>query len=292
MPLKSPSRGNQPPSGAHALPPANLPPAALALAALTFAALLLLASCGAMSNRSGPKVLIASDSTASQYAPKFWPQMGWGMLLQCSLDTSVTVDNRAKAGRSTRTFITEGLFDALADRTNPGDTVLIQFGHNDAAVTRPERYASPEDYGKNLRHFIAVVRDKKAQPVLLTPVARRRFENGRMVESHGEYPQVARQVAAETHTPLIDLDADSMAYFQSVGEEGSKKYYLQYTAADNIPRYPNGNTDDTHFNELGARAMAALVARRLKELNIPLSKHVQPVKLDTLRTVGEPSCGK
>jgi lysophospholipase L1-like esterase len=253
------------------------------------ATLVLLAGCTTGADRRGTKVLIASDSTAAQYAPGRWPQMGWGMLLECSLDASVTVVNQARGGRSTRTFISEGLFDALAEQTSPGDTVLIQFGHNDATVTKPERYASPADYGANLRHFIAVVREKEAQPVLLTPVAMRKFENGRIVESHGEYTQVARAVAAETRTPLIDLDADSMMYFQSIGEEGSKKYYLHYAAGDNRT-FPTGIADNTHFNELGARAVAALVARRLKELHIPLSKHVRPVKLDALQTLGNPSC--
>jgi lysophospholipase L1-like esterase len=234
-------------------------------------------------------VLIASDSTAAQYGSNRWPQMGWGMLLECSLDEGVTVDNRARGGRSTRTFIAEGLLDALAEQTSPGDTVLIQFGHNDASVMRPLRYTSPADYGDNLRHFIAVVRERKAQPVLLTPVAIRKFENHRIVESHGKYTKVARAIAAETRTPLIDLDADSMAYFQSIGEEGSKKYYLHYAAGDNRT-FPTGIADDTHFNELGARAVAALVARRLKELHIPVSKHVRPVKLDALQVLGNPSC--
>jgi lysophospholipase L1-like esterase len=252
--------------------------------------LVLLLGCTTAIDRRAMKVLIASDSTAAQYAPERWPQMGWGMLLRCSLDASVTVDNRARAGRSTRTFIAEGLFDALAQQTNPGDTVLIQFGHNDASVTKPERYAGPVDYGANLRHFIAVVRGRKAQPVLLTPVAIRKFENGRVVESHGEYTQVARAVAAQTRTPLVDLDADSMAYFQSIGEEDSKKYYLHYNAADNIAAFPTGISDDTHFNELGARAVAALIARRLKHLHIPLSKHVRPVKLDALQALGNPTC--
>jgi lysophospholipase L1-like esterase len=259
--------------------------------ALVFAALVLLAGCITAADRRGAKVLIASDSTAAQSAPERWPQMGWGTLLECSLDASVTVDNRAKAGRSTRTFIAEGLFDALVEQTSPGDTVLIQFGHNDATVAKPERYASPADYGANLRHFITVVRAKKALPVLLTPVARRQFENGRIVESHGEYSQVARAVAAQTRTPLIDLDADSMAYFQSIGEEDSKKYYLHYTPADNIANFPTGVADDTHFNELGARAVAALISRRLKELHIPLSNHVLPVKLDALQALGNPTCG-
>jgi lysophospholipase L1-like esterase len=275
MPWKSPGPISQFPRGAR-------------VSAL--AALVLLAGCTAAADRRGTKVLIASDSTAAQYAPDRWPQMGWGMLLECSLDASVTVDNRARGGRSTRTFMTEGLFDALAEQISPGDTVLIQFGHNDATLTKPERYAAPADYGANLRHFIAAVREKDAQPVLLTPVAIRKFENGHIVESHGEYTQVARAVAAQTRTPLIDLDADSMAYFQSIGEEGSKKYYLHYAAGDNTPGFPTGIVDDTHFNELGARAVAALVARRLKELHIPLSKHVRPVKLDAVQALGNPSC--
>lgn len=276
--------GNQRAREASALSLSPFPPVALV-------ALALLAGCGALTDHRGPKVLIASDSTAAQYAPRRWPRMGWGMLLRCSLDNTITVDNWAREGKSTRTFITEGLLDALAQQTRPGDTVLIQFGHNDAAVARPQSYTSPADYAANLRHFIAVVRERNAQPVLLTPVARRKFENGSIIETHGEYPEVARAVAAETGTPLIDLDADSRAYFQSIGEEGSKKYYLHYTAADHIRAFPAGITDDSHFSELGARAMAALVARRLKELSIPLSEHVRPVQLDTLRAVGEPSCG-
>src|SRR5882757_8829995 len=162
MPWKSPGPISQFPRGARAS---------------ALAALVLLAGCTTAADRRGTKVLIASDSTAAQYAPDRWPQMGWGMLLECSLDASVTVDNRARGGRSTRTFMAEGLFDALAEQTNPGDTVLIQFGHNDATVTKPERYVAPADYGTNLRHFIAAVREKDAQPVLLTPVAIRKFEN-------------------------------------------------------------------------------------------------------------------
>jgi lysophospholipase L1-like esterase len=272
-------------------PAPALPAPALQAPAVALATLVLLTACATLPDGRRAKVLIASDSTAAQYGPDRWPQMGWGMLVQCSLDASIKVDNRARGGRSTRTFIAEGLFDALAEQTSPGDTVLIQFGHNDATTAKPERYASPMDYGENLRHFIAVVRERKAQPVLLTPVAIRKFENGRMLESHAEYSRVAHEVAAETHTPLIDLDADSMAYFQSIGEEGSKKYYLHYTAADHVPAFPTGIADDTHFSELGARAVAALVARRLKELHIPLSKHVRPVKLDALQTAGDPSCG-
>jgi lysophospholipase L1-like esterase len=214
------------------------------------------------------------------------------MLLKCFLDDSVTVDNRARGGRSTKSFIAEGLLDALAGQTSPGDTVLIQFGHNDATVSKPERYASPADYRTNLMRFITMVREKKAYPVLLTPVAQRTFKDGVLGESHGPYSDAVRDLARETNTPLVDLDADSREYFQAAGEEGSKKYFLQYTPEDHVPRYPDGISDNTHFNELGARVVAALVARRLRELTIPLSGHVRPVDLNTIMAVGTPSCSR
>ncbi|MFV3075623.1 rhamnogalacturonan acetylesterase [Niveispirillum fermenti] len=237
-----------------------------------------------------PRIFIAGDSTAAQYGPDRYPQMGWGMVLACNLEGGIAVENRAAGGRSTKSFIAEGRFDAIARDLAPGDTLLIQFGHNDETIAKPERYTPVPDFRINLLRFIAMARDKGAQPVLLTPVAIRRFDQGVMLESLADYANATRAVARETATPLIDLNADSRAYFQMLGEGPSKGYFLHYGKEYGHPRWPDGIQDDVHFNETGARAVASLVAWRLKGLNLPVSAHVRPLPPGNPATRGGPAC--
>ncbi len=133
---------------------------------------------------------LAGDSTMAAKLPGKRPETGWGEPLSAQFrDGSVIVDNRAKNGRSTRTFIEEGRWHDLLQATKAGDVVLIQFGHNDQSVEKPDRYTPPRDYARNLERFVADVRARDAMPVLLTPVARRRFdEAGNVAPSHGDYP--------------------------------------------------------------------------------------------------------
>lgn len=101
-----------------------------------------------------PTAYIASDSTAQTYDPYWDPQAGWGQMIDRYFTGDVRFDNRAIGGRSSKTFITEGRLDDILRSIVPGDYLLIQFGHNDATISRPDRYASPEDYKgylKNLR---------------------------------------------------------------------------------------------------------------------------------------------
>ena len=99
------------------------------------------------------RIFIASDSTAQTYAADKYPQQGWGAFLGCGVDREVSVENRAIAARSTRSFINEGRLDKIEADIRPGDTLLIQFGHNDQNKAKPERYASVPDYKMYLRRF-------------------------------------------------------------------------------------------------------------------------------------------
>lgn len=240
-----------------------------------------LLAAGASANS---RLLIAGDSTAADYGPSRYPQMGWGMMLKCGLSPDVDVINLARGGRSTRTFLAEGLWDGLVHQLRPGDTVLIQFGHNDANRAKPERYAPADTvYRDNLLRFIHDARRAGATPVLLTPVARRSFENGRAKADFADYSAVVRAVAAETGAKLIDLEALSRAWLDRKGAEASKAYYLHYTADDGIAAYPEGIADDTHFSELGARGIAELVADALKDLDLPISEEVLDGRPDLKR---------
>jgi len=218
-------------------------------------------------------VYLIGDSTIANKETKAFPETGWGMPFRYFFDSTVVVDNRAKNGRSTRTFISENLWQPVADNLKAGDYVFMQFGHNDESKEKTDRYTSPQEYKNNLMKFISETRAKNANPVLLTPVTRRRFEDGKIQETHIEYSRLALEVAAEQHVPLIDLDTKSRELLQKFGEEQSKLLFLQLAPGEH-PNYPEGKFDNTHFSELGARLMAQLVLKEIRNQNLELANRI------------------
>jgi lysophospholipase L1-like esterase len=226
------------------------------------------------------KIFLAGDSTIAIKETKAYPETGWGMPFVNFWDSTATVVNKAKNGRSTKTFLSEGLWKSIMEEAREGDYVIIQFGHNDEAKDKGERYATPDTFKMNLTRFIKETRDKKAMPVLLTPVSRRKFDkDGNAVETHKEYSVLTREVANEQNVLFIDLDEKSRVLYQQFGPENSKLLFLQLQPGEH-PNYPEGKNDNTHFNELGARLIAQLVLKELKTLNIELTERIfiPPVK--------------
>lgn len=230
---------------------------------------------------SSGRILIAGDSTAQTYGLERSPQAGWGQYLSCGLASTAKVINRAMAGRSTRTFIGEGRWDQLMVETRPGDTILIQFAHNDANRAKPERYADPTTtFRDNLLRFVWEARGRQAVPVLVTPVARRNFgPDGKALADFPEWSAVTRAVAAQTGTPLVDLEAASRALLDRVGSAGASGLYL-HLAPGAYPGFPKGIDDDTHFSEVGARRMAGMVAAALATLPVPAAHLVTGDRAD------------
>lgn len=218
-------------------------------------------------------VYLIGDSTISIKEKKAYPETGWGMAFANFFDSTVVVDNRAKNGRSTRTFISENRWQPIADQLKEGDYVFIQFGHNDESKEKVDRYTTPDEYKKNLSRFIDETRSRKAIPVLLTPVARRKFKDGIAQETHAEYSALARQIAEEKGVAFIDLDMKSTELLQKYGEEKSKLLFLQLEPGEH-PNYPEGKNDNTHFNELGARVIAQLILSEIKTLKLELADRI------------------
>jgi lysophospholipase L1-like esterase len=220
---------------------------------------------------------LAGDSTMAEKLPAKRPETGWGECLQEFFsDKQVEIRNYAKNGRSTRTFISEGLWADLLEHVKPGDYVLIQFGHNDESQAKTDRYTAPEDFRKNLVRFINDVRAKQAFPVLLTPLMRRRFDAaGKIEDTHGEYPDIVRSVASEYQTPLLDMHRKSTEILERYGPEASKALFLQLKPKEN-PNYPDGIEDNTHFSPSGARVMAGLAADGIREAKLPLASLLKP----------------
>ncbi len=242
-----------------------------------YAALMLLLTAFALPPQKKVKVFLAGDSTIAIKEPRAYPETGWGMPFVYFFDSTVQIENRAKNGRSTRTFIEEGLWQKLIDDLSAGDYVFIQFGHNDESEEKKDRYTTPEQYKRNLKRFIAETKAKEATPLLFTPVSRRKFKDGQAVETHAVYSALVKEVAAETGVTLIDLDTKSRALYAQMGEETSKLFFLQLGKGEH-PNYPDGKVDNTHFTELGARLVAQIVLAEIKAKGLPLADRiVKPV---------------
>jgi lysophospholipase L1-like esterase len=223
-------------------------------------------------------IWMIGDSTMCEYDSSRFPLTGWGMPFAQYFDSSVTIKNEAKAGRSTRTFIAENRWQPIVNDLSEGDYVFIQFGHNDEAKNYPDRYTTPGDYRNNLIKFVSESRDKKAVPVLITPVSRRKFDaNGNALETHEIYSKIVHEVAEQLNVPLIDLDAMSLKLLQQFGEKNSTLLFMQLAPGED-PNYPSGIHDNTHFNAYGARHIAELVLHGIENLNLDLKDGIIEIK--------------
>jgi lysophospholipase L1-like esterase len=209
-------------------------------------------------------IFLAGDSTMSIKETKAYPETGWGMPFVYFWDSTVSIVNRAKNGRSTKTFISEGLWKSITDEVKEGDYVFIQFGHNDESPDKKERYSTPDTFRMNLRRMVAETREHKAIPVLVTPVSRRKFDTtGTALETHHEYSAYVKEVANSEHVLLIDLDTKSRQLYQQMGKENSKLLFMQLKPGEH-PNYPEGRDDNTHFTEMGARWIAEIMLAEIR----------------------------
>jgi len=235
---------------------------------------LMLLTAFAMPPKKKITVWLIGDSTMSVKAVNTYPETGWGMPFVYFFDSTVTVDNRAQNGRSTRNFMEENRWTPVVAAMQEGDYVFIQFGHNDEVKTK-KSYTTEEEFKSNLVKYLSDTRSKKANPVLLTPVARRNFDStGHVMGTHDVYAQIVRNVAKENNVPLIDLDKEGQALYQQWGVDKSKLLF-NHLAPDEHPNYPKGKEDNTHFNELGARMIAQIVLKNIKSLGLELSERVR-----------------
>lgn len=227
------------------------------------------------SPRPNYTIFLAGDSTMAWKPDDKRPETGWGMLLPNYLNDNVSVDNRAINGMSTYSFKVEGFWDKLIAEVKEGDYVFIQFGHNDTRVDRKDRYASPEDYKKNLIKFIDETRAKGATPVLLTSIERRNFDvHGVFKPAHGIYPIVMRKVAKEEDVLLLDICADSGMFLQEKGAEASRDLFL-IAPAGQWTNYPNGISDNTHLNVEGAKVITEMIIGEIKQSSLDIAKDLK-----------------
>lgn len=215
-------------------------------------------------------VYIIGDSTAANKSPKAFPETGWGTELGPLFNDKVKVDNRAMNGRSTKSFINEKRWESVLSTLKEGDYVLIEFGHNDEKVDKPTVGTSLNEFKSNLVKFVRETREKKAFPVLMTPIVRRNFKSGVLTDTHGAYPDVVRKLADSLRVPFVDMLKKTEKMVGSLGDLPSKKLYLHVDSGH--VNYPSGKKDDTHLSPDGAKAYANLAAEGMKENKLGIAK--------------------
>ena len=212
--------------------------------------------------------LMGDSTMAEKDLPKAGEERGWGMMFQNFLDPeAVNVVNYAQNGRSTKSFIDLGLWDKVYNAVKPGDYVFIEFGHNDAKADDPVRYAPAYGaYQENLRTFIDGVREKGGTPVLLSPIARRWFKEGKLDRNcHTDYPAAMEAVAKEKGVTFIDMTTPTLDWIEGLGDEASKAFFMIST----------GKNDNTHLVPAGARKVTEIVCDKIKEQIPEIAEHLQ-----------------
>lgn len=222
-------------------------------------------------------------------------ERGWGHVLGGYFTEDVRVENHAVNGRSSKSFINEGRWDAVVNKIRPGDYVFIQFGHNDEKAD-PKRHTDPgTTFDENLRKFVRETRAKGGIPVLFNSIVRRNFganpqavaaddvrseqsddivEGDTLVDTHGKYLDSPRNVAREMGVTFIDLNKATKKLVESMGVEGSKELFM-WIPKGVSPACPKGRQDNTHLNVYGARKVAKLAVQAIEKQIPELGKYVR-----------------
>jgi lysophospholipase L1-like esterase len=251
---------------------------ALASAAFVFLAAFGCGAAEAPSNSGKPCTLfMAGDSTmAAQALVPATPARGWGQMLQPYFVEDLRVENFASSGQSSKSFRETGRWKLILERLEAGDYVLIQFGHNDG---KPDEGRRTEPFGtfkENLERFVREVRERKATPILATPIVRNIFnpDGATLRETHGEYVIAMRKVAEEQNVPLLDLNARTAALLLKLGPEPSKRLFNNVEPGE-FAKYPAGFKDGTHLNVAGAARVCDLAIEEILAKVPELAKHVR-----------------
>ncbi|KQT21794.1 lysophospholipase [Chryseobacterium sp. Leaf404] len=232
-----------------------------------------------------PVLYIIGDSTVQNGSGKGSDSLwGWGSFMNLFLDTTkIEIQNHAKGGRSSRTFLTDGRWDSIMKTIKKGDYVLMQFGHNDGGeladtlrargtikgtgeeskdIYNPIRKVNETvyTYGYYMRKFANEAKAKGAIPIIVSPVPRNKFNDKGKIEKD-QYGIWAKEVAQQTGAYFLDLNTMVIEKYEKMGAEKVKAYFPK---------------DHTHTNEVGAIFNAELVAKGIKDLKgCSLKKYVK-----------------
>ncbi|MDR6403171.1 MULTISPECIES: rhamnogalacturonan acetylesterase [Chryseobacterium] len=220
-------------------------------------------------NKTAKTIYLTGDSTVVDALYEPWAS--WGQMLPYFfVPKEVVIANYAESGETLKAFEDRHRIDKIWNKIKSGDYLFIQFGHND----QKSGNSTKSGYRKRLKEWIQKAKQLGANPVLVTSMNRRVFdENDKIVNTLDDFPDAMREIAKEEKVYLIDLNAMSKTLFEAMGPGNSKKAFVYYPA-NSYPNQPNVLADDTHFNTYGAYELAKCVVKSIVDQKLPLSKFV------------------
>lgn len=270
-------------------------------------------SLAAIFNAEAKTIFMIGDSTmANKKLDGANPERGWGQMLPGFLSEEITVDNHAVNGRSSKSFIDEGRWDAVVEKIQPGDYVFIQFGHNDEKP-KADRHTDPgSTFDDNLRKFVNETRAKGGIPVLFNSIVRRNFgtaaadtaalanaisqddafyinpdakrepnsapetipAGAKLIDTHGAYLDSPRNVAKELGVAFVDMNAITRNLIEGMGPEASKSLFV-WVEPNTVPAIPKGREDNTHLNIHGGRVITNLTVEAIGEAVPELKPYIR-----------------
>lgn len=218
-------------------------------------------------------VFLCGNSTVVDQEDEPWAS--WGQMITRWFTPQVAIANYAESGLSCTTFLAQLRLDKILTQLKPGDYVIVEFGHNDEKEKKAGDGAW-YSYSRNLKIFADRVREARGNIIFCTPTARRFFNDDHKTikNTHGDYPEAMKTVARRENVPVIDLTAMSTAFYEALGEEGSKRSLVHYPA-NTFPGQDKPLADNTHFNPYGACEIAKMVVMGLKQIGCPLTEHLR-----------------
>jgi lysophospholipase L1-like esterase len=209
-----------------------------------------------------PTVFLLGDSTVTDQRSD--PAASWGQMLPRFFRADIAVANHAESGETMKSFLAEHRLAKVLSLARRGDWMLIQFGHNDQKANWPQTYAEAHTtFRAYLKAFIAEAKLRGVQPILVTSPERRTFTaDGKIRSTHGDYPAVVKEVAAEENIPCLDLRAASAAFYEALGPQRAPL------------AFNDGGKDATHHNSYGAYVLAACIADAIKRTAPTLAAHL------------------
>lgn len=220
-----------------------------------------------------PTVFLCGNSTVVDQDDEPWAS--WGQMITRWFNDSVCFCNLAESGETASTFIAAGRLKKGLSMMKPGDYIIMEFGHND----QKQKFAGAGAYynfATALKTFVDEARQRGATPIFITPTQRRSFdEQGRIKETHANYPEAMAWVAEREGCKLIDLHLMTRQLFEAMGEEGSKRAFVHYPAGS-YPGQTKAFADNTHFNPYGAYQIAKCVIEGLIEKGVGFTRFLRP----------------
>jgi lysophospholipase L1-like esterase len=247
---------------------------------------LLTSTLSLFAQNSNSTLYLIGDSTVNTPTKG---QQGWGSPLPDFFDLSnISVVNRARGGRSSRTFYTEGLWDQVRDSLKPGDFVLMQLGHNDGGPLGDGRARASlkgngdetqdvdnkatgkkeivHTYGWYLRKYITDAKAKGATPIVLSPIPRNIWNDGKVARASNDYGKWAAEAARSEGALFINLNEIIAKHYEEIGQPKVAETYFT-------------PTDHTHTTPEGAKFNAACVVEGIRSLkDCPLANYLLPVE--------------